>query len=449
MEKELIVIGGGFAGSEAAWQAARRGVRVTLYEMRPVQTTPAHKTGELAELVCSNSFGSSDPMSAPGLLKEEMRRLGSLVLRTAEEAKVPAGAALAVDREIFARKITDAVSAHPNITLLREEAKGIPSGRLTILATGPLTSEALTEEIHRRIRSDYLYFFDAISPIIDAETIDTGIAFRASRYGKGGEDYLNCPMTEEQYGRFYDALLAAERVVPKEFEKIPYFESCLPIEVIAERGRQSPLFGPMKPVGLIDPRTGREPHAVVQLRLEDRFGASYNMVGFQTRLKWPEQKRVFRMIPGLEEAEFLRLGSLHRNTFINSPLVLTETLRVREDPDLFFAGQIVGVEGYIESAAMGLLAGIHAARILSGKNPVPPPAATAHGALIQHVARSNPTQFQPMNTNFGLFPPLDPAESAMKKKLSKEERRRRIIERALSELSSWMTRSGILDDISG
>ena len=448
MERELIVIGGGFAGCEAAWQAARRGVRVTLYEMRPVQMTPAHKTGHLAELVCSNSLGSSDPTSAPGLLKEEMRRLGSLTLSCAEESSVPAGSALAVDREIFAERMTDALASQPNVTILREEVKSIPEDCLTIVSTGPLTTDHLAQEIRRKIRSDYLYFYDAISPIVDAESIDSTIVFRASRYGKGGEDYLNCPMTEEEYGRFYDAMMSAERIASKDFEKIPYFESCLPIEVLAERGRQSPLFGPMKPVGLIDPRTGVQPFAVVQLRREDRFGMSYNMVGFQTKLKWPEQKRVFRMIPGLEKAEFLRLGSLHRNTFINSPLVLTETLRVREDPNLFFAGQIVGVEGYVESAAMGGLAGIHAARILSGKNPVPPPAGTAHGALIQHVARGNPTTFQPMNTNFGLFPPLSPEATAGKKKLTKEERRGRIIERALSELSQWMTRSGILDDIS-
>lgn len=443
MRKELVIIGGGFAGTEASWQAAQRGVQVTLVEMRPVQMTPAHKTGDLAELVCSNSLGSADPMSAPGLLKAEMRRLGSLVLRLADEAKVPAGAALAVDREVFAKKVTEAITQHPNITLLREEAKEIPEGRLTVLATGPLTTEALALDIRRWVRSDYLYFYDAISPIIDAETIDTTIVFRASRYGKGGEDYLNCPMTEEEYSRFYEALMGAERVVSKEFEQVPYFEACLPIEVLAERGRQTPLFGPMKPVGLVDPRNGKEPFAVVQLRQEDRFGSCYNMVGFQTKLKWPDQKRVFRMIPGLEKAEFLRLGSLHRNTFINSPLVLTETLRVRENPSLFFAGQIVGVEGYVESAAMGLLVGIHASRILSGKNPVPPPATTAHGALIQYIVRSNATTFQPINTNFGLFPPI-PTEG--KKKLGKEQRRQQIIERALSELSTWIKRSEILED---
>jgi len=445
MTRELVIVGGGFAGSEAAWQAARRGIRVMLYEMRPVQMTPAHKSGAFAELVCSNSLGSLDPVSAPGLLKREMRVLGSLILDAAEEAKVPAGSALAVDREIFAKSVTEAIMRHPNITVLREEVKQIPSGRMTILATGPLTSDYLAEEIRRKIRSDYLYFFDAISPVVDAESIDQSVAFRASRYGKGGEDYLNCPMDEEEYRRFYEALISAERVVPKDFEKTPYFEACLPIEVLAERGRQSPLFGPMKPVGLVDPRTGRQPFAVVQLRQEDRYGTSFNIVGFQTKLKWPEQKRVFRMIPGLEKAEFLRLGSLHRNTFINSPLLLTETLRVREDPNLFFAGQIVGVEGYTESAAMGLLAGIQAARILSGRNAVAPPAATAHGALIQHVSRGNPAAFQPMNTNFGLFPPLEPGE---KKKQTKEERRFRIVERALSELSQWIARSGILNDIS-
>jgi methylenetetrahydrofolate--tRNA-(uracil-5-)-methyltransferase len=458
-EKKLIVIGGGLAGSEAAWQAAQRGISVVLYEMRPVRSTPAHKTGNLAELVCSNSLGSLDPNSAPGLLKEEMRRLGSLIIRAGEAARVPAGAALAVDREIFSQQITEALQNHPKITLLHEEVKEIPADGVVVMATGPLTSDALGESLRKLTRSDYLYFFDAISPIIDAESINSEIVFRASRYDKGGDDYLNCPMNETQYNAFYDALMSGEKVEAKEFEKIPYFEGCLPIEVLAERGRQTPVFGPMKPVGLIDPKSGKEPFAVVQLRAENQFGSCYNMVGFQTKLKWPEQKRIFRMIPGLEQAEFLRLGSLHRNTFINSPRLLSETLQIRTRPGLFMAGQIVGVEGYVESAAMGGLAGINAARLLHGEKTVIPPKTTAHGALIQYITQSHPAFFQPMNTNFGLFPPLDEKEKEIivgrvgqkefgKGKLNKQLRHQKVVERALGELSQWIAQSAILPDTS-
>jgi len=474
-QKKLIVIGGGMAGCEAAWQAAQRGISVVLYEMRPVRPTAAHQTGNLAELVCSNSLGSLDPVSAPGLLKEEMRRLGSLIIRAAEAARVPAGAALAVDRDLFSKQITEALSAHPNITILHEEVKEIPAEAVAVVATGPLTSDALAEDFRKLTRSDHLYFFDAISPIIDAESINMEIVFRASRYNKGGDDYLNCPMDEAQYQAFYDALMAGEKVVPKEFEKPPYFEGCLPIEVIAERGRLTPVFGPMKPVGLPDPRTGKEPFAVVQLRAENQFGSCYNMVGFQTKLKWPEQKRIFRMIPGLEQAEFLRLGSLHRNTFINSPRLLSESLQVRTRPGLFMAGQIVGVEGYVESAAMGYLAGMNAARLLQGGKLFPPPKTTAHGALIQYITQSHPAFFQPINTNFGLFPPIkigpgakDPNErqkSSLEKtyvhgaplemakgegkgKPAKAVRHQKVVDRALGDLSQWIEQYRILADTS-
>ncbi|MBI3802363.1 MAG: methylenetetrahydrofolate--tRNA-(uracil(54)-C(5))-methyltransferase (FADH(2)-oxidizing) TrmFO [Nitrospirae bacterium] len=447
-DKKLIVIGGGLAGSEAAWQAAQRGVSVVLYEMRPVRQTPAHKTGDLAELVCSNSLGSLDPNSAPGLLKEEMRRLGSLIVRSGEAARVPAGAALAVDRALFSKEITDALRSHPKITILHEEVKEIPSEGVVVMATGPLTSDGLGASLRMLTRADYLYFFDAISPIIDAESINTDVVFRASRYDKGGDDYLNCPMDEAQYDAFYAALMGGEKVEAKEFEKVPYFEGCLPIEVLAERGRLTPVFGPMKPVGLVDPKGGKEPFAVVQLRSENQFGSCYNMVGFQTKLKWPEQKRVFRMIPGLEQAEFLRLGSLHRNTFINAPRLLTETLQIRTRPGLFMAGQIVGVEGYVESAAMGGLAGINAARLLQGEKTVIPPKTTAHGALIQYITQSHPAFFQPMNTNFGLFPPLEQTDKAVKGKMNKALRHQKVVERALGDLGQWIAQSKILPDTS-
>jgi methylenetetrahydrofolate--tRNA-(uracil-5-)-methyltransferase len=437
MRDDIVIVGGGLAGSEAAWQAANRGARVTLYEMRPKEMTKAHKTGGLAELVCSNSLGSVDQQNAPGILKEEMRRLGSLIISSAEQARVPAGSALAVDRDQFSLKVTQALEGHPNVRILHEEIAAIPTDCLCIIATGPLTSDKLSQAIRAATQSQHLYFFDAISPIIDADSIHMDVVFRASRYDKGGDDYLNCPMTEEQYNTFYDALMAAEKVQPKEFEKTPYFEACIPIEVMAERGRQTMQFGPLKPVGLEDPRTGAQPYAVVQLRTENGHRTCYNMVGFQTKLTYPEQQRVFRLIPGLERAEFLRYGSLHRNTFINSPQLLLSTLQFKARGTLFFAGQLVGVEGYTESAAMGGLAGINAARALAGLPLVTPPPTTAHGCLVSHVALSDPRHFQPMNTNFGLFPPLSHAPR------DKEQKRRLIAQRALEDFDSWKTRSGL------
>ncbi|MCE7978325.1 MAG: methylenetetrahydrofolate--tRNA-(uracil(54)-C(5))-methyltransferase (FADH(2)-oxidizing) TrmFO [Nitrospira sp. NTP1] len=413
MREDIVIIGGGLAGSEAAWQAAHRGAKVTLYEMRPKETTKAHKTGDLAELVCSNSLGSMDPLNAPGILKGEMRRLNSLVIRAAEEARVPAGSALAVDRDIFARVITQALEGHPNIRIMREEVTEIPADAVTIIA------------------------FDAISPIIDADSINMDIVYRASRYGKGGADYLNCPMDEAAYNALYDAMMAAEKVQPKEFEKAAYFESCIPIEVMAERGRQTMQFGPLKPVGLEDPKTGKRPYAVVQLRTENVHGTCYNMVGFQTKLTYPEQKRVFRMIPGLEQAEFLRLGSLHRNTFINSPQLLRDTLQLKTRGTVFFAGQLVGVEGYTESAAMGGIAGINAARGLAGQPLVTPPPTSAHGCLMAHITKSDPAHFQPMNTNFGLFPPVTV------KTRDKDQKRRLIQQRAVEDFDAWIAQSGL------
>ena len=437
MRSDIVIVGGGLAGSEAAWQAANRGAKVTLYEMRPKEMTKAHKTGGLAELVCSNSLGSTDPQNAPGILKEEMRRLGSLIIASAEHSRVPAGSALAVDRDQFSLKITQALEGHPNIKILHEEIGDIPTDCLCIIATGPLTSDKLSQSIRAVSQSQHLYFFDAISPIIDADSINMDIVFRASRYDKGGDDYINCPMTDAQYNTFYDALMAAEKVQPKEFEKTPYFEACIPIEVMAERGRQTMQFGPLKPVGLEDPRTGLRPSAVVQLRTENVHRTCYNMVGFQTKLTYPEQKRVFRLIPGLEEAEFLRYGSLHRNTFINSPQLLLNTLQFKARGTLFFAGQLVGVEGYTESAAMGGLAGINAARALAGLPLVTPPLTTAHGCLIAHIATSDPRHFQPMNTNFGLFPPL------LQSPRDKEKKRQLMAQRAFEDFESWKTQSGL------
>lgn len=437
MRDDIVIIGGGLAGSEAAWQAANRGAKVTLYEMRPKEMTKAHKTGGLAELVCSNSLGSADPLNAPGILKEEMRRLGSLIIASAEQARVPAGSALAVDRDQFSLKITQALESHPNVRILHEEITEIPTDCLCIIATGPLTSDKLSAAIRAVTQSHHLYFFDAISPIIDAESINMDIVFAASRYDKGGADYLNCPMDEAQYNAFYDALMAAEKVQPKEFEKTPYFEACIPIEVMAERGRQTMLFGPLKPVGLENPKTGKRPTAVIQLRTENIHKTCYNMVGFQTKLTYPEQKRVFRMIPGLEQAEFLRYGSLHRNTFINSPQLLLNTLQFKSRGTLFFAGQLVGVEGYTESAAMGGFAGINAARAIAGQPLVTPPATTAHGCLVGHVASSDPKHFQPMNTNYGLFPPLaQPTRD-------KEKKRQLIAQRAREDFERWMTQSAL------
>jgi methylenetetrahydrofolate--tRNA-(uracil-5-)-methyltransferase len=438
MREDVVVVGGGLAGSEAAWQAASRGARVTLYEMRPKEATKAHKTGFLAELVCSNSLGSTDNMSAPGILKEEMRRLNSLIIRVADEVRVPAGSALAVDRDRFSQKITQTLESHPNIRILREEIADIPTDCVCIIATGPLTSDKLAAAIQRLTQSKHLYFFDAISPIVDADSINMDVVFRASRYDKGSADYLNCPMDEQAFNAFYDTMMAAEKVQPKEFEKnTPYFESCLPIEVMAERGRQTMLFGPLKPVGLDDPKTGSRPHAVVQLRAENRHGTCYNLVGFQTKLTYGEQKRVFRMIPGLEQAEFLRYGSVHRNTFINSPELLRNTLQLKARGTAFFAGQLVGVEGYTESAAMGGLAGLNAARGLANLPLVTPPPTTAHGALLNYITTAEPGHFQPINTNFGLFPPLTTRVR------DKEQKRNAIARRALEDFDGWRKTSGL------
>lgn len=437
MRDDVVIIGGGLAGSEAAWQAATRGARVTLYEMRPKETTQAHKTGLLAELVCSNSLGSADILNAPGILKEEMRRLNSLIVRVADEVRVPAGSALAVDREQFALRITNALESHPNVRIVREEIKEIPTDCVCIIATGPLTSDGMAAAIRDLTHSKHLYFFDTISPIVDADSISMDVVFRASRYDKGGADYLNCPMDEMTYRAFHEALIKAEKVQPKEFEEIPYFEGCIPIEVMAERGPQTMLFGPLKPVGLENPRTGTRPYAVVQLRAENIHGSCYNMVGFQTKLTYPEQRRVFRMIPGLERAEFLRYGSLHRNTFVNSPQLLRDTLQLKVRGTAFFAGQIVGVEGYVESAATGGLAGMNAARGLAGLPLVTPPPTTAHGSLINYITTCEPRHFQPINTNFGLFPPL------AHRVRDKEQKRRLIGQRALEDLQEWKRRFGL------
>ena len=435
MRDEIVIIGGGLAGSEAAWQAANLGVNVILYEMRPKEATAAHKTDHLAEIVCSNSLGSNDSLSAPGMLKDEMRKLNSLVINIADQTQVPAGSALAVDRDQFALGVTQALESHPNVKILREEITEIPEDAISIVATGPLTSNNLSNAISELTHSKNLYFFDAIAPIIDTDSINMAKVFRASRYDKGTADYLNCPMDRETYDRFYDALTQADRVQSKEFEKIPYFEGCLPIEVMAERGRQTLLFGPLKPVGLIDPQTGKRPYAVLQLRPENRHGSCYNMVGFQTKITYPEQKKVFRMIPGLEEAEFLRCGSIHRNTFINSPDLLKDTLQLKTHEQTFFAGQLVGVEGYVEAAASGGLAGLHAAKTLRNESIQIPPPTTAHGALLHYISTTDPKYFQPINTNFGLFPPLSiPIRD-------KQEKRKRIQQRAAEEFQEWMTQS--------
>ncbi len=432
---DVIVVGGGLAGSEAAWQLAQRGVRVALYEMRPVKYTPAHFTDRLAELVCSNSLGSNLIDRASGLLKEEMRRMGSLILAAADKARVPAGAALAVDRERFAEEVTRLIEAHPLIEVRREEVTRVPTERPTIIATGPLTSEALTEDIRRLTGEEYLYFYDAMAPIIEADSINMEICFRASRYGRGEQeegDYINCPMTEEEYRRFVRALVEAETIQLRDFEREDkrFFEGCLPIEELAKRGEDALAFGPLRPVGLIDPRTGKQPYAVVQLRQDNLAGTLYSMVGFQTNLKWPEQRRVFRMIPGLENAVFVRMGQMHRNTFINSPVLLKPTLQFRRRPDLFFAGQITGVEGYVGNAGTGLLAGINAARLVQGKEPIVLPRETMLGALCWYITHADPKTFQPMKANFGILPPLP------RRIRSKKKRNQAYVERALRALEA-------------
>ena len=433
MPETLIIIGGGLAGSEAAWQAAQRGVQVSLYEMRPEKLTEAHKTASLAELVCSNSLRSNDIYTGPGLLKKELSMAGSLIMEAAYASSVPAGSALAVDRIRFAEIISAKIMDHPNIRLVRKEMSELPQD-LAVIATGPLTSEAMTKALSERIGGDYLYFYDAIAPIIDAESLDYNKVYRASRYGKGGADYVNCPMSKAEYEQFYQAIIDSEKVNPRGFEEKMVFEGCMPIEVMASRGFDTMRFGPMKPVGLPDPRTLREPHAVVQLRAENTDMTAYNMVGFQTRLKWPEQKRVFRMITGLERAEFLRFGSIHRNTFINSPLFLSKELRLKMSENLYIAGQITGVEGYIESTAMGMIAGINAALRARGREPVSVPETSAHGALIRHITESESSRFQPSNINFGLFPIPDEGLKMKDKKLKKQI----LVERAIRDWDRYL-----------
>jgi methylenetetrahydrofolate--tRNA-(uracil-5-)-methyltransferase len=431
--EHVIIIGGGLAGCEAAWQLLRRGHTVQMYEMKPQKFSPAHKMENLAELVCSNSLKSNSLDNAHGLLKEEMRRLHSLIIAAADSSAVAAGSALAVDRAQFAREVETKLKAHKNFSLDRTEITSIPQDSLTIIATGPLTSDAMAQEISRMLENSYLYFYDAIAPIIEADSIDMDKVFRASRYDKGTPDYLNCPLSEEEYKRFRQELLAGEKVAAKSFEAIKHFEGCLPVEVLAERGEDTLAFGPMKPVGLINPRTGVLPYAVVQLRQENTAGTLFNLVGFQTKLTWPEQRRVFRLIPGLENAEFARYGSIHRNTFIHSPSLLTTSLQLKNNQNVFFAGQITGVEGYTESSAMGLLAGLNAAFIIEGKKLPPPPLQTAIGALVNYIAAPESSErFQPMNINFGLLASLP------SKKMKKKERNSRLVNQALQSLNEWM-----------
>ena len=429
------IVGGGLAGCEAAWQLARRGVAVDLYEMRPVRQTPVHQTGDLAELVCSNSLRGNALDQAAGLLKEEMRRLGSLIVEVADAVKVPAGSALAVDRLLFAQKVTQAVASLPEVTIHREEVTSIPETPLTIVATGPLTSEALAAQVAAFVGQDHLYFYDAVSPVVEAESIDFDRAFKASRYGKGGDDYVNCPLTAEEYATFYRVLTSAESATVKDFEREFFFEGCLPVEVIASRGEDTLRFGPMKPVGLTDPRTGRRPYAVVQLRQDDLAASHYSVVGFQTQLKWGEQKRVFQLIPALHEAEFVRFGMIHRNTYINSPSVLTPWFEARTRPGLFFAGQMSGVEGYVESAASGLLAGISAALRARREEPVAFPLDTALGALGRYISGSDPARYQPTNIAFGLLPELpDRVRDKARRRMALSQRALRSLDAFASEL---------------
>ncbi|MBV8450727.1 MAG: methylenetetrahydrofolate--tRNA-(uracil(54)-C(5))-methyltransferase (FADH(2)-oxidizing) TrmFO [Deltaproteobacteria bacterium] len=436
MERNFVhVIGAGLAGSEAAWQLARRGVRVRLFEMRPMRMTDAHRTGLFGELVCSNSLRNDSLETVVGVLKEEMRRLGSLIIFAAGQARVPAGAALAVDRNDFASIITKKLESHPLIEIVRSEVAAIPDGP-AIIATGPLTSAALGDALSQLIGPRNLYFYDAIAPIVTAESIDLTAAFKASRYGKGGDDYINCPMNQAQYDAFVSAMIAAGKVELHPFERPLYFEGCMPVEEMARRGPQTLAFGPMRPVGLIEPRTGRRPFAVVQLRQDDYLGQLFNMVGFQTKMTYPEQRRVFRMIPGLERAEFVRLGSLHRNTFVDSPRLLRPTLQLNARDDLFLAGQMIGVEGYVESAAAGLLAAINAARLVNGCEPLVAPRETSMGALLAYITNASRREFQPMNANYGLMPAVENSLRGPEKKLA-------IGERALRSLDDWIRRNCI------
>lgn len=431
--KKVIIVGAGMAGSEAAWQVAQRGIKVDLYEMRPEKSTPAHKTEKFAELVCSNSLRGAGLENAVGLLKEEMRQLNSIIMESADINRVPAGGALAVDREGFSQYITDKVKNHPNVTVINKEIETIPQedDAITIIASGPLTSEVLAKSIGELTGQDYFYFYDAAAPLISKESIDMSKAYRASRYGKGTADYINCPMDKEEYEKFWQELTTAELALIKEFEKAKFFEGCMPVEEMARRGIDTLLYGPLKPVGLEDPKTGKRPYAVVQLRQDNAADSLYNIVGFQTHLKWPEQKRVFGLIPGLENAEFVRYGVMHRNTFINSPELLRPTLQYKDRDNLLFAGQMTGVEGYIESAASGLVAGINAAYLAKGENPVIFPEQTAHGSMCKYITSAVAKHFQPMNANFGLMPPLE--ERIRDKKLKKQK----IAERALEFLAKF------------
>ncbi|MGF9799401.1 FADH(2)-oxidizing methylenetetrahydrofolate--tRNA-(uracil(54)-C(5))-methyltransferase TrmFO [Brevibacillus agri] len=427
----ITVVGAGLAGSEAAWQIAKAGIPVKLYEMRPKTQTPAHHTDKFAELVCSNSLRANSLANAVGVLKEEMRRLGSVIIEAADRCAVPAGGALAVDRHEFAGYVTDALKNHPLIEVITDEITDIPADGIVVIATGPLTSPALSQKLKELTGEEYLYFYDAAAPIIEKDSIDMNKVFVASRYDKGEAAYLNCPMTEEEFNRFYDELIAAEAVPLKEFEKEIFFEGCMPIEVMAKRGRQTMLFGPMKPVGLTDPRTGKKPYAVVQLRQDNGAATLYNIVGFQTHLKWPEQKRVFSLIPGLENCEIVRYGVMHRNTFINSPKLLRPTYQYRERNTLFFAGQMTGVEGYVESAASGLLAGINAARLAKGEELIVLPPETVMGSMARYITTADPKHFQPMNANFGLVPEWP------ERIRNKREKNEKLAERALDTIQNF------------
>jgi methylenetetrahydrofolate--tRNA-(uracil-5-)-methyltransferase len=427
----ITIIGAGLAGCEAAWQIARQGIPVELFEMRPQRMTPAHQSDRLGELVCSNSLRGTGMHNAVGLLKEELRRCNSLFMAAADAHAVPAGGALAVDRDDFADHLTEAITTHPLITLRRQEITDIPVDRMVIIASGPLTSDALAEKIAVLTGKDHLYFYDAIAPIVEADSIDRTQVYAASRYDKGGADYLNCPFDKQQYLAFVESLCKGDKVAAHNFEKVVHFEGCMPIEVLAERGVMTLAFGPMKPVGLRDPRTGRDPFAVVQLRQDDRHANLYNLVGFQTKLTYPEQQRIFRSIPGLVNVRFARLGSMHRNTFINAPACLSETLQLKQAPNIFFAGQITGVEGYVESAASGFLAGLFAAAYHRGDSLQPPPSTTALGALLSYPVNASPESFQPMNITYGLFPDL---EQRIRKR---RDRRQALADRALMDLETW------------
>lgn len=431
---QITIIGAGLAGCEAAWQAAKEGCDVKLYEMKPLRFSPAHESEGLAELVCSNSLRGAGMNNAVGCLKEEMRRVGSLFIEAADATAVPAGGALAVDRDEFSRYVSDKIAAEARIELIRAEITSLPTAGSVILASGPLTSDRLSAELAQLTGSEHLYFYDAIAPIVEADSIDEQIAWRASRYDKGGADYLNCPLSKQEYETFVQALLDADKVAGREFEKLIHFEGCMPIEEMAARGVQTLSFGPMKPVGLPDPRTGRIPHAVIQLRQDNRHASLFNLVGFQTRLTYPEQERIFRSIPGLQNAKFARLGSMHRNTFVNAPRCLNRSLQLNAAPHIFLAGQISGVEGYVESAACGLLAGLFAASQLRGEQPPLPPSVTALGALLTHLAEADAENFQPMNVNYGLFPAL-----VLERKMKRADRRLAMAARALDSLPEWWT----------